>query len=166
MAGDPCQLPPVVTAPAAVTPRPAAVASASAAVGDSSAAAIRPASAAAGPVTPAVGPAAAAMELAATAVGAATAATGTASAAVGRSTAASCLQQPLQESLAGGSAACVRNPATAVGLQGMARALLVRLIQMGHKAHLLRTQYRQPLPPLARACNNRALTRGRQMLSN
>lgn len=115
MAGDPCQLPPVVASPAAVTPCPAAVAGASAATG--------PAEAAAGPVTPAVGPAAAAMEPAATAVG---------------SDAASPLQQPSQQSLAG-----IKNPATGVGLQGLARPLLVRLTQMGHKAHLLRTQYRQ-----------------------
>ena len=83
MAGDPCQLPPVVTAPASVTRHVAAVLAGAAAI--------------------------------------------------------SPLKQPLP---AGGP-----NPASGAArgavLQGFARPLLVRLVQMGHKAHLLRTQYRQ-----------------------
>lgn len=112
MAGDPCQLPPVVAAPAAVTPSAAAVGTAPAAV--------RPLSTAGGPG------------------------------------AASGLQQLSQQGLACGNAEAAKSPATGVGLQGLARPLLVRLIQMGHKAHLLRTQYRQSRSDTssAKACSN------------
>ena len=141
MAGDPCQLPPVVAAPAAVTPRPAAMGPAFAALGAASTA-VGHASSAVGPASAAGGPASAAARPAATAVGCASGAD-----------AASTLQQPLQESSAGGNAAGGKSPAAGAGLQGLARPLLVRLIQMGHKAHLLRTQYRQSIidPSLVKA---------------
>ena len=38
--------------------------------------------------------------------------------------------------------AVAKGPVSGVPLQGLARPLLVRLVQMGHHAHLLRTQYR------------------------
>ncbi len=78
MAGDPCQLPPVVASPASVTPRPSASASAGAA---------------------ATGP-------------------------------------------QGNAGAAANSLSKGPSLQGLARPLLVRLVQMGHHAHLLRTQYR------------------------
>ena len=81
MAGDPCQLPPVVASPASVTPRPSASPSAGAA---------------------ATGP-------------------------------------------QGNAGAAANSLSKGPSLQGLARPLLVRLVQMGHCAHLLRTQYRYAL---------------------
>lgn len=81
MAGDPCQLPPVVASPASVTPRPAASLLAGAA---------------------ATGP-------------------------------------------HGNAGAAASSLSKGPSLQGLARPLLVRLVQMGHYAHLLRTQYRSAL---------------------
>lgn len=130
MAGDPCQLPPVVAAPAAVTPGAAPMGTASAAVAPASAAVVVPCAA--------VGPPTAAVRLPSTAGGPGT---------------ASALQLRSQQGLAGGSAAAANSPATGVGLQGLARPLLVRLIQMGHKAHLLRTQYRQSSIHVSLACH-------------
>ena len=82
MAGDPCQLPPVVASPASVT--------------------LHPSSSAAAVCGPAQG---AAMQ--------------------------------------GSSGPAAQSPSRGPSLQGLARPLLVRLVQMGHRAHLLRTQYRQ-----------------------
>ena len=78
MAGDPCQLPPVVASPASITPRPSA--------------------------SPLVG----------------AAATG-------------------PQGIAGAAA---NSLSKGPSFQGLARPLLVRLVQMGYHAHLLRTQYR------------------------
>jgi len=84
MAGDPCQLPPVVASPASVTPRPSASAVAGAA--------------ATGP-TQGLG-------------------------------------------LQGSAGLASSSLSKGLSLHGLARPLLVRLVQMGHHAHLLRTQYR------------------------
>ena len=145
MAGDPCQLPPVVAAPSAVTPpTSAAVGTVPTAMG-TALTALGTVSAAVGTASATLGTVSAAVETASTILGTASATVGTDPAAFGSGE-----TSPLP--LPGPQAPLAKRPVTGVGaLHGLTRPLLVRLIQMGHRAHLLRTQYRQatcdPSPP-------------------
>ena len=112
MAGDPCQLPPVIASPSAITPAPVMNKSLP---GTSSQGAV-PGNACAGAV--------AGHTFSRAGSGSAHAGT-----ALGKVT----------HGAVSGSAPAV---ATTAVEQGLARPLLVRLIQLGHSAHLLRRQYR------------------------